>query len=83
MSDLVGNPKIGFLSSRLIYEWEHCGYQTVVECALSTGKLSLRGLSRNKGVRIIDHPDITSAVYHGKHQLNPTKTGNVHINAKN
>ena len=31
----------------------------------STGKLPLGGLPRNSVVRITDHPDMTSAVYHG------------------
>ena len=35
----------------------------------NTGKLSLRGLPRNSVVRIIDHPDMTSAVYRGCKQI--------------
>ena len=35
------------------------------ECTLSTGKLPPGGLSRNSVARITDHPDMTSAVYHG------------------
>ena len=40
----------------------------VKECTLRTGKLPLGGLPRNSVVRITDHPDITSAVYHGLNQ---------------
>ena len=36
----------------------------VNECTVSTDKLSLGGLSKNSVVRITDHPDMTSAVYH-------------------
>ena len=42
------------------------------ECALSTGKLPPRGLPRNRGVRIIDCPDMTSAVYCGHNATNET-----------
>ena len=35
------------------------------ECALSTGKLPLGDFPRTSVVRIIDRPDMTSAVYHG------------------
>ena len=35
------------------------------EFTLNTVKLSLGGLPRNSVIRIIDHPDMTSAVFHG------------------
>ena len=38
----------------------------VKECALSTGNLPLGGLLRNIVDRIIDLPDMTSAVDHGR-----------------
>ena len=40
------------------------------ECALSTSELPPGGLPRNSVVRIIDRPDMTSAVYHGHKALN-------------
>ena len=44
------------------------------ECNLCTGKLSLGvgGLPRNSVVRISDHPNMTSAVYHGCKATNQT-----------
>ena len=47
------------------------------ECMLSTAKLPLGGLPRNSVVNLIDHPDMTSAVYHGheaKSQTNKQST---------
>ena len=43
------------------------------ECTLSTGKLPLGCMPRNSVVRIIDSPDMTSAVYHGHKALNKKK----------
>ena len=37
----------------------------VKEFTLCTGKLPMEGLPRNIVVRIMDGPDMTSAVYHG------------------
>ena len=39
----------------------------------STGKLHPGVLPRNSVVRITDHPDMTSAVYHGHKARNQTK----------
>ena len=42
-------------------------------CAHSTGKLPLGGLLWNSMVRIIDHPNMTPAVYCGHKAANQTK----------
>ena len=43
------------------------------ECTLSTGKLPPGGLPRNSVVRLIDYPDMTSAVYSGCKTTDETK----------
>ena len=45
----------------------------VKECMLSTGEGHLRALPRKSVVRITEHPDMTSAVYHGRKASNQTK----------
>ena len=44
------------------------------QCNLSTGKLPLGSLHRNSVVRMIDCPDMTSAVYLGRKATNQTKS---------
>ena len=41
---------------------------------LISGKPPLEGLPRNSVVRINDHPNITSAVYHGQKASTPKKS---------
>ena len=44
-------------------------YQVMAkESTLSTGKLPPGGFPRNSVVTITDHPDLTSAVYHGSNK---------------
>ena len=42
------------------------------ECELSTAKLLLGGLPKNSVVRITDHFDMTSAVYHESYKQKQT-----------
>ena len=47
---------------------EFSSYQLMAKeciCILSSGKLLPAGLPRNSVVRIIDRPDMTTAIYHG------------------
>ena len=48
-----------------------CHLMAIV-CMLITCKLPLGGLSRNSVVRITYRPDMTSAVYHGRKEINQT-----------
>ena len=61
-----------FLRHFFLFRWfKKSSCQLVVkECTLRTGKLPPRGLSRNSVLRIIDRPDITSTVYHGRKATN-------------
>ena len=43
------------------------------ECMLSTDKVPLGGLLGNNVVRITDHPNMTSVVYHGRNVINQTE----------
>ena len=74
--------KAGFLITRLIYtailplpliqEEQFSVNGERMYGMLSTGKLLPDGLPRNSVVRIMDHPDMTSAVYHGHKATNQT-----------
>ena len=62
-----------FLSPALIKKEQLSVNGERMYSTLNTGKLPPGGLPRNSVVRLTGHPDMTSAVYHGRKALNQIK----------
>ena len=53
---------------------EQLSFNSEIKRKLSTGKLHPGGLPRNSLLKITDHPDMTSAVYHCHKATNQNET---------